>query len=288
MGRIRVGVSGWNYREWRGGFYPDGLARDDELAYAASKFDAIEINGTFYSLTSPDTCRRWRDAAPSDFSYAVKGSRFITHTKRLADARVPMANFLASGILELGNKLGPILWQLPPNMKLGKQRLDSFLEMLPATTSEAADMARDHDDRVGEAAYGDGGNHRLRHVLEYRHESFATETPAAIAKRHGVALCFSHSTSWPYVEQITAGFVYLRLHGPGELYASGYTESELETWADRVLAWRRGAEPDDAERISDLAAPSRKERDVYVFFDNTADGNAPSNALRMRELIDAG
>lgn len=285
MGKVRIGTSGWSYQEWQGDFYPDDLASDRELSYAAERFDSVEVNGTFYSLTDPATRRRWHDSSPADFVFAVKGSRYITHVKRLQNFAGPLANFLASGILELGEKLGPILWQLPPNMKVDSDRLDRFLSSLPADSSEATDMAREHDERVEDVSYGPGANHRLRHVLEIRHPSFFQPETATITKRHGVALCLSHSSEWPQVEQITAGFVYIRLHGPGEIYASEYTEDDLRRWARRIEAWRGGGEPEEPEHISDLDPPRRKERDVYVYFDNTAAGHAPRDALRLRELL---
>lgn len=285
MGKIRIGISGWSYKEWKGGFYPDDLSDDDQLEFAARVFDTIEINGTFYSLTDPATCRRWRDATPRDFQYAVKGSRYITHNLRLNDARGALANFFASGVLELGDRLGPILWQLPQNFRFDAGRLDSFLEMLPRDTESAADLARDHDDRVEDVSYGPGERHLIRHALEIRHDSFLQSETARIAQRHGVELCSSHSSEWPYIEQITAGFVYLRLHGPRRLYASQYSEPDLDGWADRIKTWKSGGEPDDAERISDLEPPSRKERDVYVYFDNTAHGHAPKDARSLMGRI---
>lgn len=285
MGSIRVGTSGWSYDEWRGDFYPDDLRYDDELTYAAGRFDTLEINGTFYGLTDPGTCREWYRAAPRGFRYAVKGSRYITHNKRLSDARAALANFFASGILELREKLGPILWQLPDNFRFDADRLELFLAMLPKTMDSAASLAREHDDRIEDVSFGGDGNHRVRHALEFRHESFLRPEMARIARRHGVALVSSHSSEWPYVEEITAGFVYVRLHGPEKLYDSRYGEKSLKGWADRISTWRKGSEPTDQERISDLEAPRRKERDVYVYFDNTAGGKAPKEAARLRELL---
>ncbi len=285
MGKVRVGVSGWNYDEWKDSFYPSDLRDADQLEYAAAKFDTIEINGTFYALTDPKTCRRWREAAPRDHRFAVKGSRYITHIKRLKDARGAVANFFASGILELGSQLGPILWQLPETFRFDADQIRAFFEILPGDITEAASLAAEHDDRVDDVSFGDGENHRMRHVLEFRHESFSREETARIAAEHGIALCFSHSSEWPYVEEITAGFVYLRLHGPGELYASEYGDTDLETWAKRIKTWHQGGQPSDAKRISDRKAPDREERDVYVYFDNTAHGHAPANAMRLRELI---
>lgn len=287
MGRIRIGVSGWSYDEWRGDFYPEGLPRDDELAYAAATFDTIEINGTFYSLAAPSSFRRWRDAAPADFSYSVKGSRYITHTKKLKDAHGGVANFLASGVLELGGMLGPILWQLPATLRFDRDRIEGFLEMLPRDTEAARRLAGRHDDRVDDVSYGPDENHRVRHVLEVRHESHLSEDLVRIARRYGTALAFSHAPDWPYLEEPTAGFVYLRLHGPSETYASPYGGA-LDSWAERVRAWHGASEPSDAARITDRTPPRRKERDVYVYFDNDVGGHAHREARRLAELVDRG
>lgn len=285
MASIRIGISGWSYKDWRGSFYPDDLPREDELGYAASRFDTLEINGTFYGLTTPAVCREWYQAAPRGFVYSVKGSRFITHNKKLSDVESALANFFASGVLELREKLGPILWQLPERSRFEAERVDRFLGMLPRDTDTATRLARRHDDRIEEAGYGDDANHRVRHVFESRHESFLQPEMARIARRHGVALAFSHSSGWPYVEEITAGFVYLRLHGPDEIYDSTYGAERLRSWADRISSWQAGREPEDAARISDLQPPRRKGRDVYVYFDNTAGGQAPREALKLRELV---
>ena len=285
MAKVRIGVSGWDYDEWRRNFYPEGLRSEDRLRYAASVFDTVEVNGTFYSLTDPGTCRAWRESVSRNVKLALKGSRFITHMKRLRDSRLPLANFLASGILELGANLGPIVWQLPANFRFDAEKLRDFLGLLPGDTDQAAGLARDHDERVDQAAYGSGDRHRIRHVLEIRHESFLQEETVRIARDHGVALCFSHSAEWPYIEEITAGFVYLRLHGPRKLYASHYDEEELQGWAERIDTWRNGDEPADAARITNRKPPERNRRDVYVYFDNTAHGYAPADAVRLAELV---
>ena len=286
MGSIRVGISGWSYKDWRGSFYPRDLPHDRELQYVAGKFDTVEINGTFYSLTTLDSCREWYRAAPRGFVYAVKGSRFITHNKKLADVDRALANFFASGILELREKLGPILWQLPERSRFDAERVERFLQILPRDTDAARRLASRHDDRVEEAGYGGGDNHRVRHVLEPRHESFFQPEMTRVARRNRVALAFSHSSEWPYMEEVTAGFVYVRLHGPKRVYDSAYGTESLEVWAERVSAWHAGGEPDDPMRISDLQPPRRKERDVYVYFDNTAGGQAPREALVLRKLLE--
>jgi uncharacterized protein YecE (DUF72 family) len=286
VGRIRVGVSGWDYDSWRGDFYPDDLPRREELRYAGERFDTLEVNATFYRLTTPRRSIAWRDAVPDDVVLAVKGSRFITHNKKLSDTGPALANFLASGILALGAKLGPILWQLPEQLHFDAERVAGFLAALPHDTEAAAELARGHDERVEEASYGDGANHRLRHVLEVRHPSFHCDEMVAIARRHGVALAVSHARDWPSTEEVTAGFVYVRLHGPRELYASPYREDELRSWARRLERWRRAEQPDDADTITDRTPPRRRERDVYVYFNNDVSGHAPSNAARLRTLLD--
>lgn len=286
MGRIRVGVSGWNYDSWRGPFYPDGLPRRSELAYLGRQMDTIEVNATFYSLSKPTSVRKWCDAVPPDVVLAIKGSRFITHNRKLRDTGSALANFFASGVLELGAQLGPVLWQLPAQLRFDAERIDTFLGSLPKDHRAAAALAQGHDDRVGDPAYGPGDNHRLRHVLEVRDESYLCDELVRIARRHGVALAFSHASEWPYTEELTAGFVYVRLHGPGEVYASGYGEEALRGWAERLRRWRDADEPADAVRITDRSPPQRRSRDVYVYFDNDQHAHAPRDALRLRELLD--
>jgi uncharacterized protein YecE (DUF72 family) len=287
MGRSRIGLSGWSYDEWRGGFYPRSLSPERRLGYVADHFDTVEVNGTFYSMTTPATVRSWRGQTPQRFVFAIKGSRYITHTRRLRDSGQALANFFASGVLDLGGRLGPVLWQLPPNLEYDRGRLESFLTLLPHDTDEAAALARKHDDRVEETSYGEAGNHRLRHVIEFRHPSFLASEPLRLAGQHGCAVACSHSSEWPLVGDVTAGFVYVRLHGPGEIYASGYNDDDLRRWAERVETWRSGGEVDDLPTFSESRPPKRKERDVYIYFDNTAAGHAPEDALRLREMLDS-
>lgn len=285
MGKIRIGLSGWSYDEWAGGFYPDNLPAGKRLGYVADRFDTVEVNGTFYALTDPASVKSWREQTPAGFIFAIKGSRYITHIKRLRDPRSALANFFASGVLELGSKLGPILWQLPSNLEYEQDALERFLDLLPSDTEAAADLARDHDDRVKEVSYGDGAKHRVRHVIEFRNSSFYNREAVAAVKRHGCALACSHSTDWPLVPDVTAGFVYVRLHGPNEIYASGYPDDELRRWADRIETWRSGGRVGDVETIADLTPPQRQQRDVYVYFDNTAAGHAPDDALTLKALV---
>lgn len=286
MGRIRIGVSGWSYAGWRGEFYPDSLPHAEELAFVGSRFDTVEVNGTFYALAKPSSFRGWYDAVPADFTMAVKGSRYITHDKKLSGVEAALANFLASGVLDLDDKLGPVLWQLSEHLHFDADRVNHFLGLLPHDTDEAAALAREHDERIDDVSYGPGENHRMRHALEVRHPSWLCDEMVSIARRHGVALAFSHASAWPFTEEITAGFVYLRLHGPEEPYASPYGDEELARWADRVRTWRAGDEPADSRRITDRRPPDREERDVYVYFDNDEGGHAPRDATRLLELVD--
>jgi uncharacterized protein YecE (DUF72 family) len=286
VARIRIGLSGWSYNEWRGDFYPEGLPRTQELAYAARAFDTLEINGSFYSLRRPADYRSWHDAAPPDFCYAVKGSRFITHNKKLHDVRTALANFFASGVLELREMLGPFLWQLPANLTFDEERLAEFLDLLPHDTNALARLARRHDHRVnGRNRLTTDRNRHLRHVLEPRHESFFTPALVRLLRRRGVALAFSDARDWPYTEEITAGFVYLRLHGPDEPYGSPYDDRALDRWAERIRSWQRAGQPADARRITRRAPPRRKGRDVYVFLDNDKYGHAPRNAAGLRQRL---
>jgi uncharacterized protein YecE (DUF72 family) len=283
-GTVRVGVSGWSYRHWRGNFYPVGLPIRSELDFALERFASIEVNRTFYSLLTPASYRRWYEHAPAGFEYAIKGSRFITHNKKISGVDDALANFLASGPLALGDKLGPVLWQLGPGMAFDGDRLNKFLALLPTDFKAAALIAENHNLPGRETLTSFDVNLPIRHVLEVRHPSWFTDETADIARSHGVALAFSHSSRWPYIEEITAPFVYLRLHGPRELYASEYGAAELSAFADRIDSWSRGFEPDDAVRISGPAAPSAV-RDVYVFFDNDENGFAPRQAKELERLV---
>ncbi|HEX7099436.1 MAG TPA: DUF72 domain-containing protein [Acidimicrobiia bacterium] len=285
MAEIRIGVSGWNYRHWRRRFYPEGLVQRRELEYAASCFGSIEINGTFYGMTRASTVRRWVSATPPEFVFAVKGSRFITHNKKLGDAEEPLANFFASGILELGPKLGPILWQLSPNFRFDPERLETFLELLPFDTRAAVRLARRHDERVKDPGFGPQDERPLRHALEIRHPSFFVEELVDIVRRHGVALAVSHASAWDYTEEVTADFMYIRLHGPRKLYDSRYEPDELADWADRIRRWHEGSQPDDARRITSCPLPSKRKRDVYVYFDNDGHAHAPHQALELQRIL---
>lgn len=267
--------------------YPQKLHQKNELSYAASVFRSIEINGTFYSLQRPESFAAWSAATPEDFVFAVKGPRFITHIRRLKDARTPLANFLASGVLRLGKKLGPILWQLPPNSRFDPKRIETFLEMLPHDTEAAAALARRHDKRVSSRAWMKTSAKRaLRHALEIRHASFATAVFVKMLRAYDIALVCADTVKWPRLMDLTSDFVYCRLHGSEELYASGYDDKALDEWAVRVAAWARGHEPAEAERAGKKGAPKMRRRDVFVYFDNDTKVRAPFDAKGLVSRVE--
>jgi uncharacterized protein YecE (DUF72 family) len=280
-GDVRIGISGWTYAPWRGVFYPKGLAQARELAFAAESFRAIEINGTFYGLQRPESFGRWRDETPDDFVFAIKGSRFITHMMKLRDVKTPLANFLASGLLRLGPKLGPLLWQFPPRMKFEPELFDSFLGLLPRDTDEARALARRHDARLkGRSWLKSDVDQPMRHAIEIRHESFCTPAFIELLRRHKVALVCADTVKWPLLMDLTADFVYCRLHGSEELYVSGYDDAALDRWARRVRSWAHGREPRDATRVLKPTRPRARGRDVFVFFDD-AKVRAPKDAQAL-------
>jgi uncharacterized protein YecE (DUF72 family) len=286
MAQTRIGISGWNYDDWRGTFYPEGLPRTRELEYASRRFNSIELNGTFYSLKKPDNYRDWYEQTPGDFVFAIKGSRFITHNKKLKDVATPLANFFASGVLLLKQKLGPFVWQLPENARFDPQRIEGFFDLLPGDTHQAARLAGRHDSRMkGRSWTRSDAKRRLRHAIEIRNESFFDPELVRLARRFGVAVVFSDAADWPYTEEVTAGFVYLRLHGHEKTYASRYGPGSLRRWADRIRDWRAGRESRDVQRITDRKPPARKTRDVYVYFDNDQKAHAPQDALDLAENL---
>jgi uncharacterized protein YecE (DUF72 family) len=263
------------------------LPHSDELSYASRQVDTIEINGTHYSLQRPDSFARWHDETPEGFVFAVKGSRYITHLKQLHDIETPLANFFASGVLRLEEKLGPFLWQFSPRFKFDPGRLEPFFALLPRDSETAAALARTHDRRLAGRAWTRTERRReLRHAIEIRHPSFLDPAFVKLLRRHDVALVFADSVEWPYAEDITADFVYLRLHGSEELYASGYSDEALDHWAARIKLWARGVEPNDARLVApDLKPPRRGARDVFVYFDNDAKVRAPFDARSLRAKL---
>ena len=284
---IRIGISGWRYEPWRGVFYPRTLRQQDELAYASRRLSSIEINGSFYALQRPEYYAQWRDETPPGFVFSVKGGRFITHMLKLRNVQAALANFFASGIANLGDKLGPFLWQLPPNLGFDAERLRAFFDLLPRDADAAAGLARRRNAKVkGRARLAFGPNRPLRHALEVRHPSFAHPEFAAVLREHGIALVVADTAGkWPYLEDVTADFVYIRLHGDTQLYVSGYTPRALARWASRIRHWSEGTQADDARLADPGHAPPIMPRDVYCYFDNDARVKAPRDALRLARLL---
>jgi uncharacterized protein YecE (DUF72 family) len=270
VGRIRVGISGWRYAGWRGDFYPKGLVQRLELGYAAERFGSIEINGSFYSLQRPSSYTAWRQQVPDDFVFAVKGGRFITHMKKLAGVETALANFFASGPLALGPKLGPVLWQLPPNLGFDAGRLCAFFDLLPRTTGEAAEIAKGHDEKVFDdrALTVAEDDRPMRHAVEVRHPSFVTPEAVELLRAHDIAYVVADTAGkFPLVEEVTSDHMYVRLHGDTELYVSGYSAAALDAWASKVRRW------------------AEMGQDVYVYFDNDAKGYAPHDALGLIDRL---
>ncbi|WP_456844616.1 DUF72 domain-containing protein [Cellulomonas sp. P5_C6] len=283
---IRTGISGWRYPPWRGVFYPADLPQRRELEYASRALTSIEINGSFYALQRPESYRSWVAETPDDFVFSVKGPRFVTHLKKLADVRVPVANFFASGVLALGPKLGPVLWQLPPNLGFHPDRLAAFFELLPRSTAAAAELTTEHDERLDDRALTSTDEDRpLRHVLEVRHASFEDRRFVELLREHGIGLVVADAAGrWPVIEDVTADLVYVRLHGETELYASGYDDESLDRWAAKVRAWAAGDEPAGARTLAG-PGPAAAGRDVFVYFDNDTKVRAPYDSMALARRL---
>jgi uncharacterized protein YecE (DUF72 family) len=272
MGRFHVGISGWRYASWRGDFYPKGLPQRLELTYAAERMTSIELNGSFYSLQRPTSYARWRESVPRGVDFAVKGGRFITHLKALRDVEAPLANFFASGVLALGEQLGPFLWQLPERLTFDADRLDAFFAQLPRTTRELADLAARHDDKLADdrVLTTTDVDRPVRHALEPRHPSFDTDEARGLCARHGVAVVVADTAGrFPVMRDATSDFRYVRLHGETTLYSGGYSDASLDRWAEQCRSW------------------ADEGHDVHVYFDNDIQGRAPYDAVALLERLGA-
>jgi uncharacterized protein YecE (DUF72 family) len=269
MAVARVGISGWRYPPWRGVWYPKGLPQRSELEYSSSRLNSIELNGSFYSLQRPANYLAWRDGTPDEFVFSVKGGRFVTHLKRLNDVEIPLANFFASGVLALGEKLGPILWQLPERHAFDAEQLETFFALLPRTTGQALALAKKHDARLDDRDWLETVPERpLRHALEARHPGFIGASVASLLRDNDIGFVVADTAGiWPQNREVTSDFVYVRLHGAEELYASGYTEEALDRWAADIRDW--------------LSAGL----DVYVYFDNDMKVRAPFDALGLSRRL---
>ncbi len=268
MSKFWVGISGWTFPGWRGKFYPKDLVQRRELEYASHVLSSIEINGTFYALQRPATFQSWYAETPEDFRFAVKAPQFMTHILRLKNASEPLANFMASGVLCLKEKLGPILWQFPPNVMLKDDRFEIFLKQLPQNSKEASRLAKKHGKKVeGRAFTKAEGNFPVRHAFEFRHKSFLNKDFMDLMRAHNVAFVFAHEggKKAPYTEEPTADFVYARLHGEG--FKKGYPQKEIADWAKKVRHWNKTG------------------LETFVYFSNEAKVYSPVGAIKLLKTL---
>lgn len=279
---IRTGIAGWVYAEWRrGAFYPEGLPQKQELAFASAALGAIEINATFRALQKPKSFLNWAAQTPPDFLFPVKGPQLVTHIRRLKDVAEPLANFFASGPLALGTRLGPFVWQLPPNLAYDGERLEAFLALLPRTAEAAAELAGRHTEKVAEPFITTDGITAIRHAIEVRHESFADAAFVAQLRRHNVALVAADTAAWPTLD-LTADFAYCRLQGPPD--GDRYAEADLDRWAQRLAAWARGAAMTDG-RFLVPPEPQPQPREVIALFVSSDKMHAPANAQALMRRL---
>ena len=259
---IRVGIGGWVYEPWRGVFYPKGLAQARELAYASSHVTSIEINGTFYGTQKPESFRRWAEETPDDFVFSLKGPRYATHRRVLAEAGSSIERFFGSGVLELKSKLGPVLWQMPPTKAFDEADFATFLALLPSRLEGRA----------------------IRHAVEVRHQSFVSPAFVALLRKHSVAVALIDSDKHPLFADVTGDFLYARLQRTSEKVTTGYAPKALDTWAARARAWADGRAPDDLPTI----APSERakgKRDVFIYMISGAKARAPAAAMALLERL---
>ena len=289
MSEIRIGISGWRYAPWRKVFYPQALTQAKELHFASRALPSIEINGSFYALQTPARYANWYADTPEDFIFSVKAPRYITHILRLREPELAIANFFASGLFLLKQKLGPILWQFPPSFRFEPERFELFLKLLPHDTAAALQLAKRRESRIAPNDWLEIDTPRsMRHAVEIRHQSFVDPHFVALLRKYRVALVVADTAGkWPYKEDLTADFVYMRLHGDAELYASGYSDAALDRWAQRISCWRQGKQPDDAQLIAPETPPRhRKSRDVFCYFDNDIKVKAPFDARKLLRRLD--
>jgi uncharacterized protein YecE (DUF72 family) len=286
QGQIRIGMAGWRYDEWRGTFYPEKLTQKRELEFASRQLDSIELNGTFYSTQRPKSFQSWYKETPDDFVFSIKGSQFITHIRKLENVETALANFFAQGMLCLGKKFGPILWQLPPNFSIDLKRLETFFKLLPRTQKTAAAYARQRDEWMASRSWLEVEEDLpLHHAVEVRHNSFAVPEYVSLLRENNIALVVADTVKWPCMMDVTADVVYCRLHGSEKVYPDGYTAEAIDAWAHRVIAWSRGEEVTDGKRVHSEPGPKRDARDVFVYFDDDVKVRAPFDAMSLSSRI---
>lgn len=288
--KIRIGISGWRYAPWRKVFYPEKLVQAQELHFASRALPTIEINGSFYALQTPKSYAKWYEDTPDNFMFSVKAPRYVTHVLRLEGVEKPIANFFASGLFHLRQKLGPILWQFPPSFRFDAAQFEHFLTLLPHDTEAGLQQAHRREAKMREREYLEIDEKRpLRHAVEIRNQSFVDPEFIQLLRKYQVALVVADTAGkWPYYEDVTADFIYMRLHGAEELYASGYTDEALDRWAARIRLWSAGSQPQDANLISETKPVAKKSRDVFCYFDNDIKVKAPFDARKLLARLDLG
>lgn len=262
-GDIRIGIGGWTFEPWRGVFYPDDLKQKDELHYASRHLTAIEINGTYYGSQKPETWAKWKGETPEGFVFSVKGSRFTTNRRVLAEAGESLDKFLGQGIVELGDRLGPILWQFAPTKKFDPDDFEAFLKLLPATY----------------------GGLKLRHCVEVRHDSFVVPEFAALLRKYNVAVVYADHGTYPAIADVTADFVYARLQTGSDDIATAYEAKDLDAWADRLKAWAEGGQPGDLQLADPDHKPAKTPRDVFCYIIHEGKVRAPAGAQALIERV---
>jgi uncharacterized protein YecE (DUF72 family) len=261
-GHIYIGIGGWTFAPWRGVFYPEKLAQAKELAYAASQLTSIEINGTYYGSQKPESFRKWAREVPDGFVFSVKGPRFATNRRVLAEAGDSVKRFYDTGVMELGDRLGPVLWQFAPTKKFDEADFGKFLEILP----------RKIDGR------------RLRHVVEVRHASFCVPAFVALLRKFATPVVFAEHASYPAIADVTGDFVYARLQKGNDEIKTCYPPKQLDAWAKRLQLWASGGEPDDLPRV-DRAKPAKVPRDVFAYVIHEGKVRAPAGAMELIQRV---
>lgn len=261
-GQIRIGIGGWTFAPWRGVFYPEKLTQAKELSYAASKLTSIEINGTFYGSQKPESFRKWASEVPDGFVFSLKGPRFATNRRVLAEAGESVQRFYDSGVLELGDKLGPVLWQFAPTKKFDPSDFGAFLDLLPREIA----------------------GRRLRHVVEVRHDSFCVPEFIALLRQFNTPVVFSEHATYPAIADVTADFIYARLQKGDDSIETCYPPKALDAWAKRLEIWAGGGEPTDLPRVTDTAL-KKQPRDVFAYVIHEAKVRAPAGAMALIERV---
>jgi uncharacterized protein YecE (DUF72 family) len=262
-GTIRAGIGGWNFEPWEGTFYPDDLPKKRQLEYASRQLPTIEVNGTYYGNQKPAVFAKWASEVPDGFIFSLKGNRFVTNRRVLAEADESLGRFLHSGITELGNKLGPLVWQFAPTKKFDPEDFEGFLQLLPAELDGI----------------------RLRHVLEVRHPSFVVPEFVALARKYGAAICYAHHFTYPELADVTAEFVYARLQRGEDSIPTAYAPADLDAWAERAKTWAEGGMPGDLPLADGTAKIEAKPRDVFVYFIHEGKIRAPQAARALMERV---